>query len=642
MKLNSSWRVRLTQILLGSVIVLALVAPRGTHAQGRDERGHDLKGWDGKAPENPPVHLGTDWSHRHLVFSTPKSLTERIQLSSNPRYVQQWIRRNAEKQGDRGEWRWRRAPENPKRLHGDWSMDMGVGATVGAGMYPAKYSFDATSATCAVDSIGNALPSPDFVVYTTGLAGSATQPTIAALTNLYSSCPHDPIVNVPWPNWYWAFNTGTGTVVTSPVLSGDGSQVAFIQNTAGAATLVILRWKAYDNSFTSVTTPTGETPSNYYNSGAGCTAPCQTTIAFSTATGGPITTDTQSSPFSDYAHDVLYVGDKGGYLHKFTGIFNGTPTEVESTTGANIWPAYVSFTNLRSPVFDDGVNQVFVCDHGGVLYRVNATTGSDSCQLGHGGCVFTAKLGDSAFDDAPLLDSSTGNVYVFARGDMLGGGSPSPLQRAGVFQLTTNFPYNARPGFGATEVIVSSDNTLPGSAFYVGDFDNAYYNSSDGTGNMYVCSTNGGLTALWQIPVTAGALGTPVPGPTLTTANVACSPITEFFNSNDTSGGLHPSGTDYMFLSVVNSSVTGAPVNCTAGGGCIMSYDITTTAGWGSGKTTSATAAEAGGTSGIVVDNSSGVVGASQVYFTPLADQLCTTSGGTGGCAIQASQSGLN
>jgi hypothetical protein len=29
------------------------------------------------------------------------------------------------------------------------------------------------------------------------------------------------------------------------------------------------------------------------------------------------------------------------------------------------------------------------------------------------------------------------------------------------------------------------------------------------------------------------------------------------------------------------------------------------------------------------------------VYFTPLGDQTCTTSGGTGGCAIQASQAGL-
>jgi hypothetical protein len=50
-----------------------------------------------------------------------------------------------------------------------------------------------------------------------------------------------------------------------------------------------------------------------------------------------------------------------------------------------------------------------------------------------------------------------------------------------------------------------------------------------------------------------------------------------------------------------------------------------------------------GGTSGIVFDNTVGsgtLAGASQVYFSTLSDQVCGTSG-TGGCAVQASQSAL-
>lgn len=50
----------------------------------------------------------------------------------------------------------------------------------------------------------------------------------------------------------------------------------------------------------------------------------------------------------------------------------------------------------------------------------------------------------------------------------------------------------------------------------------------------------------------------------------------------------------------------------------------------------------AGGTSGIIIDNAVGSAilgGASQIYFSTLADQAC--SGGTGGCAVQASQSTL-
>jgi hypothetical protein len=55
-------------------------------------------------------------------------------------------------------------------------------------------------------------------------------------------------------------------------------------------------------------------------------------------------------------------------------------------------------------------------------------------------------------------------------------------------------------------------------------------------------------------------------------------------------------------------------------------------------------APQSGGTSGIIVDNTVGsgtLVGASQVYFSTLGNQACGTSG-TGGCAIQASQSSLH
>ncbi len=57
---------------------------------------------------------------------------------------------------------------------------------------------------------------------------------------------------------------------------------------------------------------------------------------------------------------------------------------------------------------------------------------------------------------------------------------------------------------------------------------------------------------------------------------------------------------------------------------------------------TSALAA-AGGTSGIIIDNtvSSGTIaGASQTYFSMLSNQPCDLFG-TGGCAVQASQSAL-
>jgi len=47
----------------------------------------------------------------------------------------------------------------------------------------------------------------------------------------------------------------------------------------------------------------------------------------------------------------------------------------------------------------------------------------------------------------------------------------------------------------------------------------------------------------------------------------------------------------------------------------------------------------AGGTSGIIMDNIVGTAGSSQVYFSTLGTGGC---GAGNGCAIQASQAGLN
>jgi len=61
------------------------------------------------------------------------------------------------------------------------------------------------------------------------------------------------------------------------------------------------------------------------------------------------------------------------------------------------------------------------------------------------------------------------------------------------------------------------------------------------------------------------------------------------------------------------------------------------------GALATASIAASGGTGGIIIDNTVGSgtrAGASQVYFATQGNQTCGTSG-TGGCAIQASQSAL-
>src|ERR1700733_864231 len=289
MESNKKRRIGLTYLVFGVAIVISCVAVRAIKAA--DE----------------PIHLVTDWSHRHVVFSPPRNLTDRLRLSRNPRYIQQIIRHAAEREAPGVDGNW---PHFPDLLHDDWSINMGTGATVGAGNYPAKFSFDAGTASCS-----------DFVVFNTSLAGSAVSPmqaSVVAFNNLYVASSGGLCGTAP--STYWAFNTG-GTVVTSVVLSLDGSQVAFVQNDSPVtqATLVLLKWAAGSGTIASPITLSAVSNAAYPT----CTAPCMTTIAFSLDAGASNMGDALSSPFYDYTSDILYIGDGFGYLHKFTSVFHG-------------------------------------------------------------------------------------------------------------------------------------------------------------------------------------------------------------------------------------------------------------------------------------------------------------------------------
>src|ERR1700737_1731115 len=48
-----------------------------------------------QAQEKSAVHLSTDWSHRHLVFSKPANYTQAGQLQNEPRYFHQLTRQQS-------------------------------------------------------------------------------------------------------------------------------------------------------------------------------------------------------------------------------------------------------------------------------------------------------------------------------------------------------------------------------------------------------------------------------------------------------------------------------------------------------------------------------------------------------------------
>jgi hypothetical protein len=106
---------------------------------------------------------------------------------------------------------------------------------------------------------------------------------------------------------------------------------------------------------------------------------------------------------------------------------------------------------------------------------------------------------------------------------------------------------------------------------------------------------------------------------------------------------------DYIYFAVTNLGIAASAISNCASGACLYSYPVGTASGTPATFAAAPTNGEPqpGGTSGIIIDNSTTAAGESQIYFTPLATGTCPGVAGVGslgygtgaGCAIQTSQS---
>ena len=486
------------------------------------------------------VGVPDDWSHHHKVFSNPGTFAEAVRsgsfekwnkIVSDPRFAIQQFKRGEHRPPRR---RNRGPQETTPQLQRDWSASLGT-AGVAPGMYPAKWQF--------IDGPGTPSCS-DYVVFgvnKTGVSGS--QPNIVGYQNLYVDAGGTGACTGTAPTVLFSYFVGTGTVQTSPVLGPSVDQVAYVESIAGGSKFHVLKGAGTGGSNGTIAAPVAP--------GTGNTA---TDVALVMNGGVSVT---RSSPFYDYAHDVAYVGDDSGKLHKFTPVFNGAPAEVVSS-GAHVWPAIVSSQAskiLTAPVNDN--NEVFVGDSAGFLYSVNSTTGS-----GSSGVTASGQLGSgTGIVDGPMLDSAAGTVYVF-----VGASVVNPTKSAViVFNVSSG---NIGSGTTGTAALVGTNSaTVP---LYDGDFDHIYFTSSNfaqPVGNLYVCGNPGGNPTLYQIPITYSGgpvLGSVVTGPVLASSNVGCSPLTEFFNSS--------TNTDWLFAGLGSTSCGASGATQ---GGCVMSFNIT-------------------------------------------------------------------
>ena len=161
---------------------------------------------------------------------------QRYRVQQDPRFWLQQIKRNGPSNVDSfgggtgsgfeiSHWGNKKTKRQQSGLKKDWSVSLGAaGATVGAGMYPAKFSFfPVGSPTC----IG---AGSDYVAFNIqGVNSSTTQASIIAYNNLYATtCTGtNPLV-------YWAYNTGRRTVTDAVTSSGSTTLTSATANFTAA------------------------------------------------------------------------------------------------------------------------------------------------------------------------------------------------------------------------------------------------------------------------------------------------------------------------------------------------------------------------------------------------------------------------
>jgi hypothetical protein len=504
--------------------------------------------------ETPAKHKGfpQDWSTHHVVFTRDALAQHPEILDREPRVLHQAMQRwSAPDPGAYQNIVPQAVPINGAGANRDWNVALGKGR-VTANMYPAKFTFDpAVPPSCANDYAVFGLTAAGNV----GTAGG--QANLVGFNNLYSGSGGQ--CGTGGPSVMFAYNITTvsgGKIVTSPVISEDGTKIAFVESIAATAAIFhVLTFTPGQGTITAAFAPT------------------MTSLTFS-----PTKDDTTSSPWVDYSADVAYVGADDGHLYKITGVFKGTPALAPG------WPVLIALNyRLSPPVLDSNLNFLMVGSGNGNLYQVNTNNPSAAflrLTIGKKGAKSSGIL------TAPVVDVTNATTFATSAND---GISSAVLVQADTSTLTV-----------LTKVTLGQGSFVGVVGLYIQEpaFDNQYFNGPSG-GNIFVCGTASGDTSPWEYSF--GFTGPNMNSTTsfsqqlLTSTAAQCTGWTEFFNPNI--GG----GTDFFFF--------GLTQDCTGPSslGCLVERV---------NNTTVATATLNGGPSGIIVDNYSTAGQASNVYVT--------------------------
>ena len=587
-----------------------------------------------QAPATQPQHVGrvVDWTYRHITVSGGLTRRNLRAARTEPRILFQLAQRNLKDGPDPRPRHIRRTdridgggPQIRKDLKIDWNATLGAGS-VAPNMSPAKFSFGITAANC----------NTDYVVYGLNVAGVTNgQANLVAFNKLYSGTGTG--VCAANPSIYWAYNGSTagGSILTSPLLSLDGSKVAYIESGANSTTFHILTWKSGQG--TSATKAAAPTLVGSCTASTSCLASLTLSGSYS---------DTFGSPWIDYQTDKGFAVSDDGTIYRISCVFtcaaNTNPT-IDWTFKLPVAGTGGALPKPNGPVYNYPFGLLFVGDQLGELWAINAGGASPSVyagpvMIGGGGCTVTnppgrtgtpspctANGGAYGIPDSVILDASGGSERVYA----FTGNDGHPGASAAVVQLKQDLTGMVRVHIGLGSV---GNNANPVD-IHTGAFDNEYWGiNPQNNGHLFVCGTgaNDMTPYHYWIKFTSYPVMDSAPQGSLqrlNAAGVACAPYIEFYNPNLNLGGV-TGHHDLLISGLVD------PTN-----GYIITNDIS------SGNVISALnfVQYPGGVSAAVIDGDNVTQAqASSIYFGTLASVNLT--GGTCKntmCALKLTQANL-
>ena len=582
-------------------------------------------------------HVGIiqDWSTQHVIYTRNGSVEDMLTARSDPRFLNSYLlhyarehRTPAAAPTDQAQTPAQdlerllppqrlKTPVKSKHTKVDWAVNLGGTYGMAIGESPAFWGYSPIGTpTCTTSSsqIG------DFIVYSLkATPAKGSQANLVGLTNLYTGSNPAGICTGSAPTFLFSYAIGTGGSLLSPVLSLDGTKVAWIENTgtgSGQAVFHVTTWAYGEGTNATTGAVAVDVENGTCTSGKSCDVAIDyTTLTTLTGCSADSYINTNSEIYVDYPSDTAYVGADSGILYHVKGVFKGTPTFDYCTTVSS-----GAGTALSGGLYDSQLStpEFFISDSKKVYaYTFGASGFTQKGTYTYGAGTLTGP--------GPLLDAFNNYIYLFSADDIAGHSS--------VTQITTSLTSPTAVPLGS-----ASGNTYP--ILFYGTFDNNYFNNGPkGTGStLYSCggyASNTSAQALYAIGFTSsGTVNTTpvmsaninVDPPTTAPPDGTCSPITEFFDGK----------TDRIFLGMgEHLATTGANV--------VQMYNVTTQL---TSPTTSYTAQAtdyAGGSSGLIIDNASSSAQAESVYFTTLAPQ--NVSGQScplnDVCAVKLTQSAL-